>query len=313
MDTPRRGPDENDIRELWDRLADDWHIQIGDDGDANRRLNSDPVLWAFLGDVAGRCVLDAGCGTGYLTRQLAQRGALVTGIDVSARMIALARDANPGCDVRVDSCTTLATVDDGAFDAVVANYVVMDVPDLTATVAAFSRVLRPDGIAVLIFSHPCFPQGRTAVPSRGGIAYHWPFPYFQPRPCIDPPWKHFTSHFVYFHRPLSDYWKAFRGAGFDVVDFEEPRIAPGRHALAESPRQLANCQTRPYSVAFKLRKPGQTSRPFRSSSGSVEIDMRTLLALAARGESPAAFDGRCVPALGVARRLNIPDIRPPRA
>ena len=170
-------------------------------------------------------------------------------------MIALAREASPGLDVRVDSCTTLATIDDGAFDAVVANYVVMDVPDLPAMMAAFSRVLRPDGIAVLIFSHPCFPQGRTAVPSRGGIAYHWPFPYFEPRPCIDPPWKHFTSHFVYFHRPLSDYWKAFRGAAFDVVDFEEPRIAPGRHALAESPRQLVNCQTRPYSVAFKLRKP----------------------------------------------------------
>jgi len=35
--------------------------------------------------------------------------------------------------------------------------------------------------------------------------------------------------------------------------------------------------------------------------------------LAARGDSPTAFDGRCIPALGVARRLNIPDIRPPRA
>ena len=35
--------------------------------------------------------------------------------------------------------------------------------------------------------------------------------------------------------------------------------------------------------------------------------------LAARGESPAAFDGRCIPALGVARRANIPDILPPRA
>jgi Tfp pilus assembly protein PilF len=39
----------------------------------------------------------------------------------------------------------------------------------------------------------------------------------------------------------------------------------------------------------------------------------TLPGQAARGESPAAFDGRCIPALGVARRLNIPDIRPPRA
>jgi FAD:protein FMN transferase len=36
-------------------------------------------------------------------------------------------------------------------------------------------------------------------------------------------------------------------------------------------------------------------------------------ALAARDESPTAFDGRCIPALGVARRLNIPDIRPPHA
>ena len=34
---------------------------------------------------------------------------------------------------------------------------------------------------------------------------------------------------------------------------------------------------------------------------------------AVRGGSAAAFDGRCIPALGVARRLNIPDIRPPRA
>ena len=35
--------------------------------------------------------------------------------------------------------------------------------------------------------------------------------------------------------------------------------------------------------------------------------------LAARGGSPAAFDGRCIPPLGVARRSNIPDILPPRA
>ncbi len=35
--------------------------------------------------------------------------------------------------------------------------------------------------------------------------------------------------------------------------------------------------------------------------------------LAARGESPAAFDGRCIPPLGVARRSNIPDVLTPRA
>jgi SAM-dependent methyltransferase len=255
MATPPRDPDQADVRDLWDRLADDWQIQVGDDGDANRRLNSDPVLWAMLGDVAGRRVLDAGCGTGYLSRQLAARGAVVTGVDVSKRMIALARAASSALDLRVDSCTTLSTVGDGTIDAIVANYVVMDVPDLPATIAAFSRVLRPGGIAVLVFSHPCFPQARAVVTSPARVAYHWPFNYFEPRTCVEPPWKHFTSHFVSFHRPLSTYWKAFRAAGFDVDDFDEPRIAPDRYQFATSPRQLASCQTRPYSVAFKLRKP----------------------------------------------------------
>ncbi|MEO5824022.1 MAG: class I SAM-dependent methyltransferase [Vicinamibacteraceae bacterium] len=254
MDRPH-DHDEDDIREVWDRLADDWQIQVGDDGDANRRLNSDPVLWAFLGDVAGRRVLDAGCGTSYLSRQLAEGGAVVTGIDASERMIALARTSSPGLDLRVDSCTTLATIEDGTFDAVVANYVVMDVPDLPATIAAFHRVLRPDGIAVLVFSHPCFPQARSSVTAGSRtVSYHWPFSYFEPRTCVDPPWKHFTSHFVYFHRPLSTYWKAFRDAGFEVVEFEEPRIEPDRYALAQSARELANCRMRPYSVAFKLQK-----------------------------------------------------------
>jgi len=44
-------------RELWDQKAEDWHRQVGDDGDLNRRLNSDPVLWRFLGSVGGLDVL----------------------------------------------------------------------------------------------------------------------------------------------------------------------------------------------------------------------------------------------------------------
>src|SRR5689334_11448125 len=66
---------EDEIRSFWNRVADDWNIQVGDKGDSNRLLNSDPVLWAFVGDVSGRRVLDAGCGTGYLSQQASNRGA----------------------------------------------------------------------------------------------------------------------------------------------------------------------------------------------------------------------------------------------
>jgi 2-polyprenyl-3-methyl-5-hydroxy-6-metoxy-1,4-benzoquinol methylase len=84
-----------ETRDFWDRVAADWGLQVGEDGDRNRILNSDPVLWAFAGDVVGRRVLDAGCGTGYLTRQLAQRGAAVVGVDFSERMIENARQGAP--------------------------------------------------------------------------------------------------------------------------------------------------------------------------------------------------------------------------
>ncbi|RPJ37414.1 MAG: class I SAM-dependent methyltransferase [Planctomycetaceae bacterium] len=242
-------------RAMWNRVADDWRIQVGDDGDGNRILNSDPVLWAFAGDVNGRTVLDAGCGTGYLSKKLRDRGALVTGIDFSERMIATAQGLNPDIDFRVDSCSELATIDDGHYDLVIANYVLMDTPDLQATMDAFNRALKPGGVAVLVFSHPCFLQDRATVSEDGEeICYRWSFPYFEERTCIDPPWAHFTSEFIWFHRPLSDYWKAFMAAGFVVVDFEEPRITEDRYHLAKTERGLRNSKTRPYSVAFKLQK-----------------------------------------------------------
>jgi SAM-dependent methyltransferase len=250
----------DEARDLWNCVADDWQRQVGDDGDGNRILNSDPVLWAFAGDVKGRTVFDAGCGTGYLSKKLQDRGARVTGIDFSERMIEIARAHNPSIDYRVDSCTELATIEDEHFDLVIANYVLMDTPDLHGTLHAFHRVLKPHGVAVLVFSHPCFPQELATVSRNGDeITYRWDFSYFEPKKCIDPSWAHFTADFIWFHRPLSDYWKAFVAAGFVMVDFEELRITADCYHLAKTARGLKNSQTRPYSVVFKLLKTQHTA------------------------------------------------------
>lgn len=240
---------------FWNRVAHDWDIQVGDEGDSNRILNSDPVLWDLAGDVAGLNVLDAGCGTGYLSRKLHERGANVIGIDFSERMIEIARAKAPGLDFRIESCSDLGSVENGSIDMVIANYVLMDTPDLDGAMGAFHRVLRVGGVAIVVFSHPCFPQGQATVSAdKDGIDYHWDFPYFEQRKCIDPPWGRFTSEFIWFHRPLSDYWKAFKAAGFDVVDFEEPRVTEERYHLAENEKKLNHSKSRPYSVAFKLQK-----------------------------------------------------------
>jgi ubiquinone/menaquinone biosynthesis C-methylase UbiE len=170
-------------------------------------------------------------------------------------MIAIARREYREIDFRVDSCSLLRTLDDAQVDLVVSNYVLMDTPDLEGAVYAFHRVLRPGGAAVLVFSHPCFPQGDATLAGNGDeVTYQWKFSYFEQRKCVDSPWAHFSSEFIWFHRPLSDYWKAFNAAGFVVAGFEEPRITGERYALAPSARKLQYSRTRPYSVAFKLEK-----------------------------------------------------------
>ena len=91
--------------------------------------------------------------------------------------------------------------------------------------------------------------------SRDSIRYHWHHNYFERRKRVDPPWKHFTTEFIWFHRPLSDYWKSFTEAGFVVREFEEPRLTEDRAHLAPSEKDRRSHQERPYSVAFRLRKP----------------------------------------------------------
>jgi ubiquinone/menaquinone biosynthesis C-methylase UbiE len=248
-----------EVREFWNKVAADWDIQVKDNGDSNRILNSDPILWDFIGEIKHLKVLDAGCGTGYLSRKLAIQGAVVTGIDISENMIAIAKEkstqSNLAINFYVDDCLKLEKLSDQYFDLVIANYVLMDVPDLEGAMNAFNRVLKENGHAVLIFSHPCFPQGKATVSENNEeVNYHWNFSYFERQKYTVPPWGHFTSEFICFHRSLSDYWKAFKSAGFTIIDFEEPRLTAERFNLAENERQLQNGKTRPYSVAFKLQK-----------------------------------------------------------
>lgn len=233
-----------DVIDCWDQKAKEWSLHIGLRGDNNRFFNSDPVLWNFLGNVSGKIILDAGCGTGYLSVQLANKGASLIGIDISEKMIEeatrLCRQSNLTIDFKVDSCSTLSSVLNNSIDIVVSNYVLMDTPDLRLAVESFYRVLRPNGKAVLVFSHPCFDE-LTADEM-----------YFDEFKKTEN-WGQFKSNFVYFHRPLSQYWKTFKQVGFQIVDFDEP-VAQDPNIEGFKEEWKSSYRKRPYSVAFCLMK-----------------------------------------------------------
>ncbi len=102
-------------------------------------------------------VLDLATGTGDIAFGLAARGADVVGLDLTARMIALARAKNrAGCAVRFIVGDMLALPFPSAtFDAATVGYGLRNVPDLDAAIDEVSRVIKPGGRLVsLDFNRP---------------------------------------------------------------------------------------------------------------------------------------------------------------
>ena len=86
----------------YDQYADEYAAYVAtreQDGLEGDPFGILPHLLAQLGDVTGQDVLDAGCGEGYLSRILAARGARVTGVDLSPRLVELAgHESRPRSD-----------------------------------------------------------------------------------------------------------------------------------------------------------------------------------------------------------------------
>jgi SAM-dependent methyltransferase len=241
--------------DLWNAKALEWATHIGENGDANRRHNSDPVLFDMLGDVADEDVVDAGCGTGYLAVLLTRRRARVVAVDAAEAMVARTRERGQRecaqIDVRLDSASELATLGDETADAIVSNYVLMDLPDLNGAARSFARVLRASGRAVVVINHPCFMVRPESLPT-GSVRYTWEQSYFEERD-FEERWGSFTTPFVTYHRPLRSYFAAFHEAGLAVDRFDEPALSAERPAdlSEERAHKFRMC---PYSVAFRLTR-----------------------------------------------------------
>jgi SAM-dependent methyltransferase len=81
-----------------------------------------PAIVNLAGDVAGRRILDAGCGSGPIAVKLRDRGATVAGFDSSAAMLELARKRlGPDTDLRLADLASPLPYPDGAFDDVIAG------------------------------------------------------------------------------------------------------------------------------------------------------------------------------------------------
>ena len=103
--------------------------------------------------LAGKQVIDIGCGGGILTEALAQRGALMTGIDMAEQSLKVARlhlhESDLDIDYQLSTAEAFAEHNAARFDVVACLEMLEHVPDPAAIIDAAVRLLKPGGCLIL--------------------------------------------------------------------------------------------------------------------------------------------------------------------
>lgn len=221
-------------RSWWDAEASSYYAEHG------AFLGDVDLLWCpeglressarLLGDVAGRDVLEVGCGAAQGARWLVSAGARVTAFDVSMGQLSQARslDASSGVGVRVVQADAQAMpFAASAYDVVVSAFGgIPFVADSAGVMREVARVLRPGGRFVFSVTHPI----RWAFlddPGPDGLVVRQS--YFDRTPYVERAEGGEVSY-VEHHRTLGDRVRELVAGGLTLVDLIEPEWPAGHDA-----------------------------------------------------------------------------------
>ncbi len=124
----------------------DWNVALYDQNHAFV-FDYGKDLISLLDAHPGEFILDLGCGTGHLTRAIAETGAHVVGIDSSTAMIEQARALHPGTTFLVADARTFSFPNH--FDAIFSNAALHWVPEAEQVVTHIAQSLKPGGRLVI--------------------------------------------------------------------------------------------------------------------------------------------------------------------
>lgn len=222
---------EGTIVSVYDEIADWYDSWIG-----SHPMREDPFfpdVEELMGHVNGLHICDLACGQGRVARHLADKGAHVLGIDLSAKLLDRARrheETEPrGIDYVCADVANLDGIGDERFDGVLCHMALMDIPDLDSTVHNAARILRPGGWFVFAVLHPCFNTVRSGeIDSPEGwlrtIGGYFMEGYWRSDTRPGPPGKVGA-----YHRTLSTYVDALSDAGLVLERMRETQLT-GSHA-----------------------------------------------------------------------------------
>lgn len=252
-----------DVADSWDQAASAWSSYVDRKDDLPREYLIKPTLYKMLGDVTGLKILDAGCGEGDYCRELSKKGAKVSGLDISPRLISEAKRKKQGIQYDIGSFTNMQTLYPAqSFDRLISVMTLMDSPDLNQAFREFHRVLKDDGKAVLVVKHPFATRknGADFTANKDGkiiqstytspYASSNPFTFHMKVPPINgqsqPPIL--TTHYP---RSVAQYLNSLIQNGFEILELQESIATPDM--VKEQPT-LAHRAFDPVHLIIKIAK-----------------------------------------------------------
>lgn len=227
----------------WGHVAE-WYNDVLETGnDTYQQQVILPNLLRILEPLSGKKVVDIGCGQGFFSRALAQRGAEVMGCDIAPELIDFARAAHtPHTRFEVAPADDLTPISSGMYDSAICTLALQNIKNVNGAIAEAARVLTDGGTFIIVLNHPAFRIPKSSswlwdehahVQARRIDRYMSE----QEIPIDMHPGSRNTRSTISYHRPLQVYVKTLVKHGFVITGVEEwishKHSQPGPRAAAE--------------------------------------------------------------------------------
>lgn len=260
--------DDASVGRMWDANAPTWTLLARQGYDLYRDLINTPAFLEMLPDVSGLNGLDVGCGEGYNTRLVAQRGAKLAALDISPVFITQARELERQSPLGIHYLLASGShipFTDGNFDFVMSTMCLMDLPDYLGALSEIYRVLRPGGFLQFSISHPChvLTNGDWLLDDQGKRVGRVVSDYFNPDDGAIEEWifgaapREMTNKLRKFRIPrftrtLSGWLNPMMEQGFILDRMQEPCASM---AVVHQHPKLADSRIVAYFLQVRCHKP----------------------------------------------------------
>lgn len=218
-------------RAYWDDVNAPLYADAG-----RRNWADDEITWGIFGvpeadlnalptELAGRDVIELGCGTAYFASWLARRGAKVTGIDTSAEQLRTARALQDEHDLHfplIHGNAETTGLPDASFDLAISEYGASIWADPYRWIPEASRLLRPGGELVFLVNGTLWILTVPETDDDGPAAETLLRPYFGMHRFDWP-----GESGVEFHLGYGDWIRLLRAYDLEVLDLIEIQAPPG--------------------------------------------------------------------------------------